>query len=147
MKKRQRHQHAMLIIAEMMSALRRLGASIFFPEYKLPQAHRFILVGAALGYAQLRGRPLTLASLSRSVEMPTATAARILEELKLSGWVHKRGKYYLLDLGRLEEPGYAEYFEEAERRIAIARKKLCDLDFAGLTPPLAPAHAKVTTKE
>jgi hypothetical protein len=30
--------------------------------------------------------------------MPSATAARILEELKLSGWVHKRGKHYLLDL-------------------------------------------------
>jgi hypothetical protein len=92
MKTRHRHQDAVLIIAGMMWALRRLGASIFFPEYKLPQAHRFILVGAALGYAQLRGRPLTLASLSRNIEMPRATAARILEELELSGWVHKRGK-------------------------------------------------------
>ena len=136
MKTRHRHQHAVLIIADMMWALRRLGASIFFPEYKLPQAHRFILVGAALGYAQLRGRPLTLASLSRSVEMPTATAARILEELKLSGWVHKRGKYYLLDLGRLEEPGYAEYFEEVARRIAIAKKKLSELNISGSAPTL-----------
>ena len=125
---RRRYQAAALIIAEMMWALRRIGASIFFPEYKLPQAHRFILVGAALGYAQLRGRPLTLASLSRNIEMPRATAARILEELKLSGWIEQRGKYYLLKLDRLEEPGYAEYFEEAERRIAIAKKKLSELD-------------------
>jgi hypothetical protein len=131
MKTRHRHQHAVLIIADMMWALRRLGAHIFFPEYKLPQAQRFILVGAALGYAQLRGRPLTLATLSRSVEMPPATAARILEELKLSGWVHKRGKHYFLDLGRLEEPGYAEYFEEVARRIAIAKKKLSELNIAG----------------
>jgi hypothetical protein len=128
MKTRHRYQAAALIIAEMMWALRRIGASIFFPEYKLPQAHRFILVGAALGYAQLRGRPLTLASLSRNIEMPRATAARILEELKLSGWIEQRGRYYLLKLDRLEEPGYAEYFEEAERRIAIARKKLSELD-------------------
>lgn len=128
MKRRHRHQDAVLIIADMMWALRRLGASIFFLEYKLPQAHRFILVGAALGYAQLRGRPLTLAGLSRTIEMPSATAARILEELKLSGWVHKRGKHYVLDLARLEEPGYAEYFEEAARRIAIANKKLSALD-------------------
>src|SRR6187399_2797001 len=128
MKTRHRYQAAALIIAEMMWALRRIGASIFFPEYKLPQAHRFILVGAALGYAQLRGRPLTLASLSRNIEMPRATAARILEELKLSGWIEQRGKYYLLKLDRLEEPGYAEYFEEAERRIAIAKKKLSELD-------------------
>ena len=127
-----RHQRAVFIIADMMWALRRLGASIFFPEYKLPQAQRFILVGAALGYAQLRGRPLTLASLSRNIEMPPGTAARILEELKLSGWVHKRGKYYLLDLGRLEEPGYAEYFEEVARRIAIAKKKLFELNISGL---------------
>jgi hypothetical protein len=139
MKPRHRHQDAVLVIADMMWALRRLGASIFFPEYKLPQAHRFILVGAALGYAQLRGRPLTLASLSRNIEMPRATAARILEELKLSGWVHKRGNYYLLDFGRLEEPGYAEYFEEAARRIAIAKKKLSELDISGSTPTLAPA--------
>jgi IclR-like helix-turn-helix domain-containing protein len=128
MKTRHRYQAAALIIAEMMWALRRIGASIFFPEYKLPQAHRFILVGAALGYAQLRGRPLTLASLSRNIEMPRATAARIVEELKLSGWIEQRGKYYLLKLDRLEEPGYAEYFEEAERRIAIAKKKLSELD-------------------
>ena len=128
MKTRHRHQAAALIIAEMMWALRRIGASIFFPEYKLPQAHRFILVGAALGYAQLRGRPLTLASLARNIEMPRATAARILEELNLSGWIDQRGKYYLLKLDRLEEPGYAEYFEEAERRIAIAKKKLSELD-------------------
>ena len=128
MKTRHRYQAAALIIAEMMWALRRIGASIFFPEYKLPQAHRFILVGAALGYAQLRGRPLTLASLSRNIEMPRATAARILEELKLSGWTEQRGKYYLLKMDRLEEPGYAEYFEEAERRIAIAKKKLSELD-------------------
>ena len=138
MQTRHRHQHAVLIIGEMMWALRRLGASIFFPEYKLPQAQRFILVGAALGYAQLRGRPLTLASLSRNVEMPPATAARILEELKLSGWVHKRGKYYLLDLGRLEEPGYAEYFEEAARRIAIAKNKLSELNISGSAPTLTP---------
>ena len=128
MKTRHRYQAAALIIAEMMWALRRIGASIFFPEYKLPQAHRFILVGAALGYAQLRGRPFTLASLSRNIEMPRATAARILEELKLSGWIEQRGKYYLLKMDRLEEPGYAEYFEEAERRIAIAKKKLSELD-------------------
>ena len=77
MKRRRRHQDAALIIADMMWALRRLGASIFFLEYKLPQAQRFILVGAALGYAQLRGRPLTLAGLSRSIEMPSATADAI----------------------------------------------------------------------
>ena len=142
MKKRQRHQHAMLIIAEMMSALRRLGASIFFPEYKLPEAQKFILVGAALGYAQLRGRPLTLANLSRHLEMPSATAARILEELKLSGWVHKRGKYYYVDMDRLEEPGYAEYFAEAERRIAIAKRKLSELDIFESTPTLSPAMQK-----
>jgi hypothetical protein len=118
----------------MMWALRRLGAHIFFPEYKLPQAQRFILVGAALGYAQLRGRPLTLASLARSVEMSPATAARILEELKLSGWVHKRGKHYLLDLARLEEPGYAEYFEEVARRIEIAKNKLSELKIFGSAP-------------
>jgi hypothetical protein len=128
---RHRHQEAALIIADMMWALRRLGAHIFFPEYKLPQAQRFILVGAAIGYAQLRGRPLTLATLSRNIEMPPPTAARILEELKLSGWVQKRGKYYLLDLNRLEEPGYAEYFEEVARRIAIAKKKLTELNIPG----------------
>ena len=139
MKTRHRHQDAVLAIADMMWALRRLGASIFFPEYKLPQAHRFILVGAALGYAQLRGRPLTLASLSRNIEMPRATAARILEELELSGWVHKRGKNYILDLDRLEEPGYAEYFEEAARRIAIAKKKLSELNISDSAPTLAPA--------
>lgn len=131
MKTQHRHRQAVLVIADMMWALRRLGAHVFFPEYKLPQAQRFILVGAALGYAQLRGRPLTLATLSRNVEMPPATAARIIEELMLSGWVQKRGKYYLLDLGRLEEPDYAEYFEEAARRVAIAKNKLSELNISG----------------
>jgi hypothetical protein len=140
MKAPHRHQQAVVIIADMMWALRRLGASIFFPEYKLPQAQRFILVGAALGYAQLRGRPLTLASLARSIEMPPATAARILEELKLSGWVHKRGSYYFLNLSRLEEPGYAEYFEEVERRIAIAKKKLSNLNISGSVASLGIAR-------
>jgi IclR helix-turn-helix domain len=132
--KRGIHQDAILIIADAMWALRRLGASIFLPEYKLPQAQKFILVGAALGYAQLRGRPLTLAALSRNIEMPPATAVRILEELKLSGWVHKRGKHYYLNMGRIEEPGYAEYFEEAKRRIAIAHKKLLELDISDSIP-------------
>ena len=67
MKTRHRHQDAVLIIADMMWALRRLGAHVFFPEYKLPQAQRFILVGSALGYAELRGRPLTLTSLSLNI--------------------------------------------------------------------------------
>jgi DNA-binding IclR family transcriptional regulator len=91
-----------------------------------------------VGYAQLRGRPLTLASLSRNVEMPLATVARILDELKLSRWVHKRGKHYLLDLGRLEEPGYAEYFEEAERRISIAKKRLSELNISSSVPTALP---------
>ncbi len=95
-------------------------------------------MGAALGYSQLRGRPLTLATLSRNVEMPPATAARILEELQLSGWVHKRGKHYLLDLSRLEEPGYAEYFEEVARRIAIAKRKLSELSISGSASALNP---------
>jgi len=64
---------------------------------------------------------------------------RILEDLTLSGWVHKRGKHYLLDLARLEEPGYAEYFEEAARRIAIAKNKLSELDLSDSMPTLAPA--------
>jgi DNA-binding IclR family transcriptional regulator len=96
-----------------------------------------MLVGAALGYAQLRGRPLTLSSLSRNIEMPPTTAARILEELKLSGWVYKRGKHYLLNLDRLEEPDYAEYFEEAALRIAIAKEKLSELDLSNFAPTLA----------
>jgi len=60
----------------------------------------------------------------------------VIEELKLSGWVHKRGKHYILDFARLEEPEYAEYFEEAARRIAIANKKLSALDisYAGSSP-------------
>ena len=132
----------MLIIAEMMSALRRLGASIFFPEYKLPEAQKFILVGAALGYAQLRGRPLTLVNLSRHLEMPHATALRILKELELSRWVHKRGKYYYVDMDRLEEPGYVEYFAEAERRITIAKRKLSELDIFEGTPTLSPVMQK-----
>jgi hypothetical protein len=44
--RRQEHTHEN---AEMIWALRCLGASIFFPEYKLPQ-------GETLGYAQLQGR-------------------------------------------------------------------------------------------
>jgi hypothetical protein len=44
---------------------------------------------------------------------------------------------YILDLDRLEEPGYAEYFEEAARRIAIAKKKLSELD---ISATLAPAR-------
>jgi hypothetical protein len=72
---RHRHQDVVLIIADMMWALRRLGAHVFFPEYKLPQAQRFILVG--------------------------------------------------------EEPGYADYFEEVARRIAIAKKKLSKLNISG----------------
>ena len=138
MNRRRPHQDAVLIIADMMWALRRLGASIFFLEYKLPQAQRFILVGAALGYAQLRGRPLTLAGLSRSIEMPSATAARLPEELKLSGWVHKRGKHYILDFARLKNQNMQgdPPFEEAARRIAIANKKLSALDisYAGCSP-------------
>jgi DNA-binding IclR family transcriptional regulator len=62
--------------------------------------------------------------------MPHATAVRILQELELNGWVHKRGKHYYLDMGRLEETGYAEYFEEVERRIAAAKKKLSELEIS-----------------
>ena len=40
----------------------------------------------------------------------------------------------LLNFDRLEEPGYAEYFEEAARRITIARKKLSELEIAESAP-------------
>ena len=59
--------------------------------------------------------------------MSPATTARVLEYLTKSGLVHKHGRHHFLHLKRLEEPAYAEYFEDAARRIARANKKLAEL--------------------
>jgi hypothetical protein len=109
------NREAVLVIAELMWALRRSGAHTFFPGMPLHKARKLVLVGAAVGLAHLRGRPVTLASLSRQLEMPHATTERRLQQLIQAGWVY---------LERLEEPSYAIYFTHAERAVAIADKKL-----------------------
>ena len=118
------NREAVLVIAELMWALRRSGAHTFFPDMPLHKARKLVLVGATVGLAHLRGRPVTLASLSRQLEMPHATTERRLKELIQAGWVYRRGRRYLLRLERLEEPSYANYFSDAERAVAVAYKKL-----------------------
>src|SRR5262245_6268791 len=124
MREAQMNRDAVLVIAELMWALRRSGAHTFFPDMPLHKARALVLVSATLGLAHLRGRPVTLASLSRQLEMPTATTERRLKQLIEAGWVYRRGRCYLLRLERLEEPTYAIYFTHAERAIAMADKKL-----------------------
>jgi len=98
-----------------MWALRRSGAHTFFPNVPLhkAKARKLVLVGATVGLAHLRGRPVTLANLSRQLEMPHATTERRLKELIQAGWVYRRGSRYLLRLERLEEPTYAIYSTHA----------------------------------
>jgi hypothetical protein len=118
------NREAVLVIAELMWALRRSGAHIFFPGMPLHKARKLVLVGASVGLAHLRGRAATLASLSRQLEMPHATTERRLKQLIQAGWVYRRGTRYHLHLERLEEPTYAIYFTHAERAVAAANKKL-----------------------
>ena len=59
------NREGVLVIAELMWALRRYGAHTFFPNMPLHKARTLVLVGATVGLAHLRGRPVTLASLSR----------------------------------------------------------------------------------
>ena len=118
------NREAVLVIAELMWALRRSGAHTFFPSMPLHKARKLVLVGATVGLAHLRGRPVTLASLSRQLEMPHAITERRLKQLIQAGWVYRRGRRYLLRLERLEEPTYAIYFTHAERAVAMADKKL-----------------------
>jgi hypothetical protein len=124
MREAQMNREAVLVIAELMWALRRSGAHTFFPSMPLHKARKLVLVGATVGLAHLRGRPVTLASLSRQLEMPPATTERRLQELMQAGWVYRRGGRYLLRLERLEEPTYAIYFTHAERAVVMAGKKL-----------------------
>src|SRR5215831_17919057 len=63
----QMNREAVLVIAELMWALRRSGAHTFFPDMPLHKARKLVLVGATVGLAHLRGRPVTLASLSRQL--------------------------------------------------------------------------------
>src|SRR5262249_55978555 len=104
----QMNREAVLVIAELMWALRRSGAHTFFPDMPLHKARKLVLVGAAVGLAHLRGRPVTLASLSRQLEMPHATTERRLKQLIQAGWVYRRGTRYFVRLERLEEPAYAQ---------------------------------------
>src|SRR5262249_36304892 len=124
MREAQMNREAMLVIAELMWALRRFGAHTFFPNMPLHKARKRGRVGATVGLAHLRGRPVTLASLSRQLEMPHATTERRLKELIQMGWVYRRGRRYLPRLERLEETTYAIYFTHAERAVAVAYKKL-----------------------
>jgi hypothetical protein len=67
MREAQMNREAMTVIAELMWALRRSGSHTFFPGMPLHKAQKLVLVGATLGLAHLRGRPVTLASLSRQL--------------------------------------------------------------------------------
>src|SRR5262245_16432772 len=60
------NREAVLVIAELMWALRRSGAHTFFPNMPLHKARKLVLVGATVGLAHLRGRPVTLASRRRA---------------------------------------------------------------------------------
>ena len=69
------NREVMTVIGELMWALRRSGAHTFFPGMPLHKPQKLVLVGATMGLAHLRGRPVTLSSLSRQLEMPHATTA------------------------------------------------------------------------
>ena len=60
------NREAVLVIAELMWALRRFGAHTSTCRCT---RRKLVLVGATVGLAHLRGRPVTLASLSRQLEM------------------------------------------------------------------------------
>jgi predicted transcriptional regulator len=90
MREAQMNREAMTVIAELMWALRRSGAHTFFPGMQLHKAQKLVLVGATVGLAHLTGRPVTLASLSRQLEMPHATTERRLQQLIQAGWVYRR---------------------------------------------------------
>ena len=100
----------------------------FFPNVPLPKARTLILVGATLGRAQLRGRPLTLSALCRQIEMPYATAERRVRDLIEAGWVRRLDHHFFLNLERLQEPTYASYFEYVKTQVTVTHKKLSKME-------------------
>src|SRR5262245_32045089 len=80
MREAQMNREAVLVIAELMWTLRRSGAHTFFPDTPLHKARKLVRVGATVGLAHLRGRPVTLASLSRQLEMPHAVGRQHLSD-------------------------------------------------------------------
>jgi len=55
------NREGVLVIAELMWALRRSGAHTFFPNMPLHKARKLVLVGATVGLAHLRGKPVAAA--------------------------------------------------------------------------------------
>jgi IclR helix-turn-helix domain len=116
------------MIADFVWSMRREGAKTFFPNVPLPKARTLILVGATLGRAQLRGRPLTLSALCRQIEMPYATAERRVRDLIEAGWVRRLDHHFFLNLERLQEPTYASYFEYVKAQVTVTHKKLSKME-------------------
>jgi hypothetical protein len=116
------------MIADFVWSIRREGAKIFFPNIPLPKAQTLILVGATLGRAQLKGRPLTLSALCRQIEMPYATAERRVRDLIEAGWVRRVHNHFFLNLERFREPKYASYFEYVKTQAAVTHKKFSKME-------------------
>jgi DNA-binding IclR family transcriptional regulator len=103
-------------------------ARFFFPGTSLPEARELLFILGFILRTQLKGGLPTISQLARTTEYPRTTLMRRLEALQQTGWVHKHGRNYHVDLTRLMDTRFAAFLKSNINLISKASKKLSDLD-------------------
>jgi hypothetical protein len=77
----------------------RMRADKFFPGLRVTDAGPLLFTGATLLVLTMKGKPPTLAAISRFCGIPHTSAARHLQVMSRLGWVRREGALFHLQPG------------------------------------------------
>jgi hypothetical protein len=120
------HRKKTGLLAELYLATLRMRADRFFPGLRVTDAGPLLFTGATLLVLTMKGKPPTLAAISRFCGIPHTSAARHLQVLSRLGWVRREGRYFIFNLERLDAPEFQEYVRDVTAMLSSAVRKLTE---------------------
>jgi len=120
------HRKKTRLLAELYLATLRMRADKFFPSLRVTDAGPLLFTGATLLVLTMKGKPPTLAAISRFCGIPHTSAARHLQVMSRLGWVRREGRYFIFNLERLDAPEFQEYVRDVTAMLSSAVRKLTE---------------------
>ena len=115
------HRKKTRLLAELYLATLRMRADKFFPGLRVTDAGPLLFTGATM-----KGKPPTLAAISRFCGIPHTSAARHLQVMSRWGWVRREGRYFMFNLERLDAAEFQEYVRDVTAMLSSAVRKLTE---------------------